>query len=443
MVRTGNRWGKSTCGVAEDLAWAKNERTWLPENDPYRRAGIPQRPIKGLVITTDWETVDDVFTGNRGTQGKFWQLAPVGFIKQGLRNHSGSIDTLEFANGSLIKFATVKSYMTNPQGMESKDWDFVHVDEPCPEGMFKAAARGLMDRGGSAWFTLTPLREFWINDYFFPEDTGGRGRDDVWAINGSTTDNPFLSPEAIAEFESLLSEDEKQCRLHGIPLHLSGLVYKEFSWDRHVLKAVPSGWDNYLSPPANWSIYVFIDPHPQTPHAVLFCAVSPFGSRFYYSDLFQRSSIKDLCDSIRERLNGRAPIDIRLDPLGYVNDPITETNMADEFLKHGVLVEKATKAREHGIIQVKAALASGKKDGEFQQIYFTPECRRSLWEIQRYCWDEKENKPVDKDDHMMENLYRCELTQRGWVDMRSTPNTSSEEVINATELELEEYSLDL
>jgi len=33
-------------------------------------------------------------------------------------------------------------------GSESSDFDFVHVDEPCPEPMYKAAARGLIDRNG-------------------------------------------------------------------------------------------------------------------------------------------------------------------------------------------------------------------------------------------------------------------------------------------------------
>lgn len=435
MVRTGNRWGKSTAGVAEDLSWALRCRPWLDESDPNYRAGLPQHPTRGLVITTDWETVDDVFTGDRGTKGKFWKMVRQEDIKTALRNHSGSIDTLEFTNGSLIKFNTVKAYMTNPQAAESKDWDWIHVDEPCPEGMFKACARGLMDRRGSVWFTLTPLREPWINDFFFPQETGGVPRDDVWTLNGSTVDNPYLSPEAIAEFEATLTEEEKLCRLHGLPLHLAGLVYKEFQWDRHVLKKLPEGWSSFLEPPGHYTYYVFIDPHPQTPHAVLFCAVSPFGQRFYYTDLFFRGSIANLCVKIKETLRGRSPIVTRIDPLAYVNNPITETNMATEFAENGIYVEKATKALEHGIIHARGELE--KKD----TIYFTPECRRTLWEIQRYCWDVKENRPMDRDDHMMENFYRCELEPPVYIDPTPRENRCSDIAITKPEFELEDYSL--
>jgi hypothetical protein len=146
-------------GAAEDCAWLLHERPWYPPNHLARTGGIPQHPVKGLVITIDWDMVDAIWTSERGTEGKIWKFLPPELIKSKKRNHSGAIDTVECTNGSLLKFDTVKSYMANPMGSESFDWDFIHVDEPSPEGMFKAQARGLVDRRGSAWFTLTPLRE--------------------------------------------------------------------------------------------------------------------------------------------------------------------------------------------------------------------------------------------------------------------------------------------
>lgn len=409
MYRAGNRSGKSHMGCAEDCAWLMGERPWYAEGDPARRGGIPQHPVKGLVITQDWDKVDEIWTSERGdSTGKIWKLLPSGFVKSKRRNHSGAIDLIECHNGSILRFDTVKSYMSNPMGSESSDWDFIHVDEPCPEKMFKANARGLVDRGGAAWFTLTPLTEFWINDYFFPEDTRGEAREGVWAVSGSIYDNPFLTPEAIAEYAATLTEDEKQCRLMGIPLHLSGLIYKEFSWDKHVLKEPPRGWDGWM-PPLHYSIYYYIDPHPRTPHAVLFCAVDPHGHHFYFYDIFEHCSIEHLSQHINEMVAGRNVVDARVDPLAFINDPVTETNMAEEFWRHGVMVEKATKALSQGILRVQANL---QREG---LIYFTPACRRTLWEIQRYCWDEDKNKPIDEDDHMMENLYRCELSDPTFV----------------------------
>jgi hypothetical protein len=409
-VFAGNRFGKSQMGCAEDGAWLRGERIWYSKDDPSRVAGIPRHPVKGLVITTDWDKVDEIWTTERGDKpGKIWRVLPSGFVKNKKRNHSGAIDLIECANGSVLRFDTVKSFMANPQGSESSDWDFIHVDEPCPELMFKASARGLIDRRGAAWFTLTALSEPWISDLF---DKGDKGQ--FWSCYGSTYDNPHLSREAIAEFECTLTDDERECRLHGIPLHKMGVIYKEFSQPKHVLKETPRGWASPLEPPLSFTLYVFIDPHPQTPHAVLFCAVSPLGQRFYYADIFVHCTVEALCMKIRELISGRRVGGVRIDPIAYVYDPVTDRTMADEFARCGIPVEKATKDLVSGILRVQQELAR-----DPQTVWFLPTASRTLWEITRYRWDQNPkrlNRPIDVDDHMMENLYRCELSSPTWID---------------------------
>lgn len=429
----GNRFGKSQCGCAEDAAWLRGERVWLPVGDPKRTVGIPPHSVKGLVITTDWDKVDEIWTTQRGDRpGKIWKYLPADFVKSSSRNHSGAIDMIECATGSLLRFDTVKSFMANPQGSESSDWDFIHIDEPCPEKMFKAAARGLMDRRGKAWFTLTALSEPWIRDKFTDGDAATH-----WSLYGSTYDNPYLSTAAIADFESMLTDDEKQCRLHGIPLFLTGLIYKEFRQDIHVLRDPPRGWDDWLSPPPDYTIYYNIDPHPQTPHAVLFCAVSPHGQRFYYHDIFQHCTIDILSAQIREITAGRTVGGVRIDPIAYITDPITDLTWADEFHRCGIPCEKATKDLAGGIMRVKRSLTA-----KPQMVYFASQCRRTLWEIQRYRWDEKgTNKPVDEDDHMMENLYRMELSEPKWFDPQDRNLTVDDVVIShRPQLDLPRYT---
>jgi hypothetical protein len=436
MVRAGNRFGKSHLGCSEDCAWVLNERVWYPEGDPARRGGIPQRPVKGLIITTDWDKVREIWTEEGGDQpGKLWSMLPKGFVKQKNRNHSGAIDYMLMRNGSVLRFDTVKSFMTNPQGAESSNWDFIHVDEPCPQKMFKAHARGLIDTGGSFWFTLTPLAEFWINDLFFPQETD-KPRNDIWAVDGSIYDNPHLSAEDIESYASLLSDDEKDCRLYGIPMHLTGLIYKEFAHDRHVRQEPPIGWKDWLTPPDNWTIYVQIDVHPRTPHAVLFLAVSPFGHHYYYNDLFVHCTIPDLVKKIRELLQGRIPTWFSVDPLAFVEYPKEEifSSMADEFAAHGMPVEKAPKNPAFGILEVKKQLKL------LGQIQFSPECRRTLWEIRRWCWDEDKNKPMDVDDHMMENLYRMEISNCVWIDPEAFNREIKDETFVSAAMDLEDVN---
>lgn len=431
MVRAGNRFGKSQMGCAEDVAWLLGERPWLAASSAGRRGGIPQHPVKLLTITTDWDIVDRIWTTQRGDKpGKAWRYLPPGFVKHSKRNHNGAICEIECRNGAQWFFDTQSSYDNDPSGAESADWDAIHVDEPCGEQMFKAHARGMIDRGGCVWFTLTPLSEPWISDYFFPQDTGGVAREGVWAIDGTTYDNPYLSAADIAEYEKTLTADERQCRIYGKPLHLAGLIYKEFSWARHVLTKLPKGWTAWHEPPPNWCVYVQIDPHPQTPHCVLFCAVSPTGQRIYFADLFIHTKVPQLAQQIRAVEGDRLVPRRECDWLAWEEHPVDESTMADELAANGVYVEKASRALEYGILTAQKSLMA-----EPQQVWFTPACKRTLWEIQRYSWDPKgTNKPIDKDDHAMECFYRMELMRPGWVE-RQQVNPVGDIVIDRPEIE--------
>lgn len=465
MWESGNRSGKSTGGVAEDCAWLMGERSWYAKTDPAFAAGIPRHPVKGLVITTDWDKVDEIFTSQRGTEGKLWQMLPRGFVKSTRRNHSGAIELVECTGGSMLRFDTVKSWQTNPQGSESSDWDFIHVDEPCPEGQYKAQARGLIDRNGSDWFTLTPLDEPWIHDMFFPDRRSKADLIEIgnrWAQRTTTYDNPYLSAESIADYEATLSEDEKQCRLLGVPLELSGLVFKEFDWDTHVLATVPVGWNNYNDPPPIYTILLAIDPHPQTPHHVLFLAVAPTGEFFLYDEIYVHSTIEELSRKINARLvtkcvdpkSGQLRTVPRFcvrqiaDPSVFNTFPVLNVKsgkhitMADEFMENGIFLSKASKAREHAILETQRVLRH-KINGERSLLNVSPYLDETLFEFTHWCWD-KENKPRDERDHAMENLGRLLLEEPKWFDQSDNGQFEVKDIdySEGVSLDLEDFSLD-
>jgi hypothetical protein len=417
-VFAGNRFGKSLMGVNEDAAWLLGERAWLA--GPERIAGIPQRPVKLLVITTDWDLVDSIFTSQRGEMGKLWKALPKGFVKSVRRNHSGAIDTMECENGSVIRFDTVKSFATNPQGAESADWDAIHIDEPCSEDHYKAVSRGLIDRGGKDWFTLTPLKEPWIYDKFHARSDEGEmqetsSRENHWSIRGSTFDNPYLSKADITDYLESLSEDEKTCRIEGIPLELSGLVYREFLYSKHVYKRCPDGWEDLHLPPIDWPVWVLIDPHPQTPSMVLFCAADPSGRLWFFDEIFQKLMIVDLADAIVAKTKRFLRVRYVCDPLAFIKHPVTGAqSMAEDFYRKGVPVLQAVKDLQGGIILVKQELK--KPD----RLWFSMRLRETMYEFGHYVWDEKENKPKDKDDHAMECLYRTLMERPRWFSTKKS-----------------------
>lgn len=413
LLEGGNRSGKSTCGVVEDASFLVGHRPFYKEGNPARTSLIPQgRPSKGLVIATNWDKVDEIFTSKQGEGGKLWQYLPSGFVRNSPKNKNGVIDTIDCHNNSLLRFSTVQSFKHDPQSVESSDWDFIHVDEPCPEEMFIGASRGLIDRGGCAYFTLTPLSELWIHSMFFPHPGEHRELDvnQYFSLRASMRDNLSLNEEAISLFLAGLTDDEKQCRLNGIPLSLSGLVYKEFRPDTHMYQGTPHGWKSHNDPPKGYVIKVSIDPHPQTPHAILFTAVSPLGQKFIYDEVFRHCTIKELClEEILPRLEGREVHEVLCDPTAWIEDPITGRTWADEFANHGVYVEKSSKALAHGILNMKEQFKRP------NNIYVNSQLARFLFEISRYSYT-KDNKPVDKDDHLMECMYRTFINEPFWYD---------------------------
>lgn len=436
MVRCGNRWGKSTAGCAEDLAWMLGERTWYKrkftiynrdgtvyrvhdghENHPLVRLGIPQRPVKGLVIVQDWDKCKEVWTGNEGQRpGKIWTLAPKGSVVNTRRNHSGTIDHLTFKNGSTLQFDTIESFKKAKMSSESSDFDFVHCDEPCPEDMYIANARGLVDRHGKSWFTLTPLTEFWINDMFFPMP-GVASKfppSKIWAEQGKMSDNPHNTIEAMEDFKRLLTPEQVECRINGLPFELSGLVYKSFSYSKHVYQEVPKGWEDLNTPPRDYIIHVSIDTHPETPMAVLFSAVGPDNRYYIYDELFIKCSVEELAHVVLVKLQGYYYEDVKCEPGAWINDPITQSSIAEELGKHGLFVQKASKSKAHGILKMQALFRATSR------IFVAPNLQRFLFEINRYCYD-KENKPIDKDDHLMECMYRTYVNDPVWYN----PDNSS------------------
>lgn len=426
-VRTGNRFGKSTMGGAEDCGWALGERPWYPKGDERRSIGIPKHSTKGLIIVADWDKAHEIFTNpvkGQG-QGKLFKFLPKAKILRTARNNAGIISeiTVESIWGgeSTIMLDTVKSFMSNPMGQESSDWDWIHVDEPCPKNMWVANSRGLIDRNGSAWFTCTPINHPWINDMFVPRDKFRLEDGETilkdenhMMIVGSSYDNPHNPESALQMFESDLTDEERQCRIKGIPFALSGLVYKEFHPSDSLYRGTPHGWENPMSPPGNYTIRLAIDPHPQVPHAVLFAATSPEGQVYFFAEIFRKfTSAKELCEAIHNIIGPRYVQIFLCDPAAYVPSNIDQSVMADVLIENGIFVEKASKDLSRGIITTQAALADtvvSPRGTKQRRLLFAEHLQETRWEFDHYTWNPlRPNKPIDKNDHMMENLYRLVL----------------------------------
>ena len=442
LWEAGNRSGKSTAGAAEDVSMCLGFRPFYPVGDPARTAGIPDvTNRKGLIVCNDIKKVGEVFTSQRGQGGKLWEMFPRGFAR-GVHTTDGVIDVIECANGATLHFVTVRAWMNNPGCIESTDYHFAHIDEPIPKKMFIGVKRGLVDHDGSGYFTLTPKSEPWIHYMFY---TSRKKKQDIvvegrkWAQTGSTTDNPYLPKTAIVDFMEGMTKDEIDCMIHGVPLALSGLVYKEFDYTKHVISEPLEGWNNLWTPSPNSAIYVAIDPHPQTPHHVMFMAALPHDVLYCYDEIFLHCSIPELAVKIMQKVEGRFHVLTVCDPYAWLEHPNRKVNSyAEDFAEAGLLLCKASKDRSAGILETKRLLSQP------DRLLFSEKLEVTIEEFETHCWDEKENKPKDENDHAMENLGRLALEKPIWIDPHKKAVVISEAVMTDPDYTLDpmDYTID-
>lgn len=429
-LRTGNRFGKSDCGSAEDIAWALGERPWYPEGDPARYVGIPRTCTKGLIICTDWGKAEEVFTAETEglTQGKLWKWLPKASLVRRDTDHSGHIHKItirsKWGGESTIYIDTVAGYKINEQRGESNWYDWIHVDEPIPEDMWNAYSRGLIDHDGSAWFTCTPLREPWINRFFLPSNRtpldpmepnifpNTKGVNDRVVLVGTSFDNPYTSVEGIESYVEKLSDRDKAARLFGKPIDQSGAVHPWFG-DHHVYTEVPPGWEEMNRPPGDYTVRVHIDFHPVTPVAVLFAATSPDGQVFFYDEIFEHGTPAELAYMIHQKTKNNFVAQVWMDPSGFVQNNVYQTSFADDLADEGIIAEKASKDLNRGIIMTNQAL---QRTGFLK---FASNLRETLYEFDNYIFQDplkRPDKPVDKNDHMMEGLHRLVIGGLDYVE---------------------------
>ena len=322
-----------------------------------------------------------------------------------------------FANGSVIDLLT---YQQDSAMMEGWDGHVCVYDEPPPRSHYIANIRGLVDHKGISIFSMTPLKEAWIADEIVnkPDAT-------IWTMQMHSRENPHVSKEALDEFESKLSDEEKETRLSGKFLHLQGLVFKEFDKAKHVI--------NPFDIPPNYTCYASVDTHPRTEQAIVFMAVDPRGNQFIVSESFKHQTPDQVADTLIDFHKHTHKLELVLIEPSSQGDTnrgdSTFTIIENRLAAEQIILELGSKDLSGGILQMKDALKS--KNG-LASLFWFRNCERAVWEMQRYVWkdwkqagakDKTElNKPVDANDHLIEATRRLVQLPAVYVP----PNAGSE-----------------
>jgi len=312
--------------------------------------------------------------------------------------------------------STLEIMSNNQESDLHEGWsgDLIVYDEPPRRDIRVANARGLIDRNGRELFCMTLLKEAWVHQEIINarmED--GKPDTSVYNINGDIFSNVGfgITQEGVEQFMKTLTEDEKSARIYGKPSYLSGLVYPQFKRNIHLVER--------FDIPLDWLVDIAIDIHPREKQAILFIATDPREDRYVFREIFEHGDGNFVGEQVvrvvaRDKLRVNRII---VDPLAKGDKNMTNTTFdkIDGVLQaHGMVLDLATKDKQSGIIEVKKHL---KGPNNKPSMFFFDDLRRTIWEIEGYMYDEEKQKPLDKDDHMMENLYRLCLLDTKWYPM--------------------------
>lgn len=274
-------------------------------------------------------------------------------------------------------------------------------DEPCPREKHVASMRGLIDYHGKCWMTLTPIGidADWIYDDIYLADDP-----DIFWMNLDIRDNPYLSEEAIRQFEKQLSPDEIEARLHGKFMRMSGLVFKEWQ-DKEPYVIEP------FQIPDDWTRIRAIDPHLRKEMAILWCAIDPDNNLYFYDELHMKGLVSIISERILEKTGDDHIQYTVIDNSANAPDVITGVNIRNEFARCGVPTLLASKDVISGINKIHEYLKLN--DDKNSEAFGKPKTvmfktlSRLRWEMKHYIWNpnkEEEEKVRKKDDDMIDDL---------------------------------------
>lgn len=143
LLRAGNQIGKTWAGLAEVIYRALGTHPYLKTRPP---------PVEIWVVCTTWPQ-------SVGVMKKFWELVPKDAVRspQSFDPRYGfgkDNPAVVFRNGSIVRFRTTNQ---GAEALAGATIDFVLIDEPTDEDIYRELDRRLTRTAGALALTLTPV----------------------------------------------------------------------------------------------------------------------------------------------------------------------------------------------------------------------------------------------------------------------------------------------
>lgn len=435
-----NRAGKTTAGAVEVGYHTTGQ---YPDWWSGRRW---DRPTVGRVFAADFSKGVKVVTN------KFKEWFPQDCIekieKNNLKAEVGWYIKHVSPYGKVgVSFFDIMTYEQDVSLAEGWNGDWVLFDEPPPRDLYIATARGLIDNDGICIFTLTPLKEPWLFDEIYNSKDNkvfsvvADLRHNLERFNPLSKETIGLKEESIRKFESKLTEEERETRMHGKFRYLAGRIWKEWERDIHTFprKMWVKGKDMVAvdgEPPKHWPRMMLVDPHDRNPHAILWVACDDTDNYWAYREMWiANTTIGDIVKAIKQvEMNSRETIQSRImdpnfGPKRYGNSGLT---VRDEFEQAARKIGYSLRfnfADDHKELGRKAFAEMLKYDTmkplsllNHPRIKFADDMKESIYQIEHYIWDEyrsgierdPKEKPKDINTHFPDLCQYFALCNFGW-----------------------------
>lgn len=285
----------------------------------------------------------------------------------------------------------------NPESLlgEEVDWMILSEASRLPEGIFDGYLRArLGSRMGRVIIPTTPHGYNWIYKRFYLpaiEDEDPQ----YWSKIVSVIENKNFSREEYEKAKKELPEDIFKEQYDGEFVAQTGLIYKRFSRQRNVIDP--------FEIPKSWSRYAAIDPHPNTPCAVLWMAVDPHGTCYIYDEMFIPDlTIPEIAEKIRAKEGTNQPRKRLIDPNAKYIDKLRgqTTSVQMQFRQNGIACIEANNKFESAYYKINELMTPaevyGDKTKKKPRLFVFKTCKEMLYELETCNWEN------EKDNHMLD-----------------------------------------
>jgi phage terminase large subunit-like protein len=406
MFAGGNRSGKTTGGILDDLIQAA-PRELVPEHLlPYKRFDCP---FYCRICTPDMKN-----TMLPVVIPKMREWVPLAMMKGGEFDASWDKSNwcFRFECGCRFDFQTYEQTLDKFGGAALHR---VHFDEEPPEDIYKECLMRTIDFNGDLCFTMTPLQGMtWTFDGIW----GKRHLDGYHVTVADMDENPYLSSEGRAAALSDLTAEEVDARKRGLFVHFGGLIYDTRVWHERLVDPPGREWvtDQEM-------IVVGIDPGIRNT-GVAFEAFDRENRSLQFAEL--RCENMDVAQVVAEiervqrgwGFHGRRNVVHVMDPAARARSPIDAVTLETEYANCGLPTVRGQNDVEAGVTMYRRRMRD-------KAAFVSRDCALTTWEAERYRIDNDAAKigkfaVVKTDDHILDGKRYAQM-YRPWNHRPSSP----------------------